>query len=110
MNCEGAECVVLDHLDDQGMLRRIDHLLVHFDVEKIPSFAAQAIGTRERLDSADEVRLAAAIGVRQILLELGPRFEADTGHKIVSTFESNGALVQQARLDQTRWIDVAEIH
>ena len=52
LNCEGAECVVLDHLDDQGMLQRIDHLLVHFDVEKIPSLAAQAIGTRERLDAA----------------------------------------------------------
>jgi molybdate transport system substrate-binding protein len=44
---------------------------------------------------AGEVRLAAAVGVRQILLELGPRFEADTGHKIVSTFEATGILVQQ---------------
>ena len=30
----------------------IDHLLVHFDVEKIPSLASQAIETRRRLDAA----------------------------------------------------------
>src|SRR5215211_7027575 len=52
LNCEGAECVVLDHLYEQGELRRIDHLVVHFDVEKIPSLASQAVDTRERLDAA----------------------------------------------------------
>ena len=52
LNCEGAECVVLDHLDREGMLGWIDHLLVHFDVEKIPSLASQAIETRRRLDAA----------------------------------------------------------
>jgi hypothetical protein len=52
LNCEGAECVVLDHLDEERMLGWIDHLLVHFDVEKIPSLAAQAIETRHRLDAA----------------------------------------------------------
>jgi molybdate transport system substrate-binding protein len=42
-----------------------------------------------------EVRLAAAVGVRQILSDLGPRFEAETGHKVVASFEATGVLVQQ---------------
>jgi ABC-type molybdate transport system substrate-binding protein len=30
-----------------------------------------------------EVKLVRAVGVRQIMLELGPRFERSTGHKLV---------------------------
>ena len=52
LNCEGAECDVLDHLLDAGAMARIDHVLVHFDVEKIPSMAHRADATRRRLDAA----------------------------------------------------------
>ena len=52
LNCEGAECVVLDHLAEEGVLPCVDHLLVHFDVEKVPSLAAHADRTRRRLDAA----------------------------------------------------------
>ena len=44
---------------------------------------------------ADDVRIAAAVGVRQVLQELLPRFEAQTGHKVRPTFEATGILVQQ---------------
>lgn len=44
---------------------------------------------------AAEVSLAAAVGVRQILLQLAPAFEADTGHKVAITFEATGVLVQR---------------
>jgi ABC-type molybdate transport system substrate-binding protein len=44
---------------------------------------------------ADDVRLAAAVGVRQILLDLLPGFEAQTSHKVHTTFEATGILVQQ---------------
>ena len=54
------------------------------------------IGSYPYVAEADEVRLAAAWGVRQVLLELGPQFEAETGHKIVAMYETNSALVQQA--------------
>jgi FkbM family methyltransferase len=53
LNCEGAECGVIDHLDDAGALELIDHLLVHFDVEKIPGHEHQAPVTRRRLDQSD---------------------------------------------------------
>ncbi len=49
LNCEGSECVVLDHLVAEGELSRVAHLLVHFDVEKIPALASHAADTRQRL-------------------------------------------------------------
>jgi FkbM family methyltransferase len=52
INCEGAECDVLDHLCETGSIARIDHLVVHFDVEKIPGMEHRAVATRSRLDSA----------------------------------------------------------
>lgn len=36
LNCEGAECHIINRLNDEGLLSRINYLLVHFDVEKVP--------------------------------------------------------------------------
>jgi FkbM family methyltransferase len=52
INCEGAECEVLDHLCETGAITRIDHLLVHFDVEKIPGMEHKATATRAHLAAA----------------------------------------------------------
>lgn len=52
VNCEGAECDLLDHLVATGEAAKIDHLLVHFDVEKIPGLAHRAAETRRLLDQA----------------------------------------------------------
>jgi molybdate transport system substrate-binding protein len=52
-------------------------------------------GSNPFVAAADEIRVAAAWGVRPILLELGPQFEAETGHRLVVEFETNGGLVQQ---------------
>jgi FkbM family methyltransferase len=37
LNCEGAECDILEDLIDSGEIRKADHILVHFDVRKVPS-------------------------------------------------------------------------
>jgi FkbM family methyltransferase len=37
LNCEGAECDILEDLLDSGEIRKTDHILIHFDVRKIPS-------------------------------------------------------------------------
>lgn len=37
LNCEGAECVILDDLIDSGQYKKIAVLMVDFDVVKIPS-------------------------------------------------------------------------
>jgi len=53
VNCEGAECDVLDRLIDAGQISRIDHLVVHFDVEKIPGMEHRADELRGRLAASD---------------------------------------------------------
>lgn len=37
LNCEGAECAILDDLINSGEYKKIDVLMVDFDVRKIPS-------------------------------------------------------------------------
>jgi len=37
INCEGSECVILDELISSGEYKKIDVLMVDFDVRKIPS-------------------------------------------------------------------------
>jgi FkbM family methyltransferase len=52
INCEGAECDVLDRLLDAGQMSRIEHLVVHFDVKKIPGMEHRADEVRRRLDDS----------------------------------------------------------
>ena len=44
---------------------------------------------------AAEVKLLAAVGVREIITELTPPFESVTGHKLVTTFDASGRIVQR---------------
>ena len=44
---------------------------------------------------AAEVRLLAAVGVREIITELAPEFESATGHHLVSIFDASGRIVQR---------------
>lgn len=37
LNCEGAECAILDDLIESGQYQKIDVLMADFDVRKIPS-------------------------------------------------------------------------
>jgi len=50
MNCEGAECEVLDHLVATGEILKLDALLVHFDVRKVPGLEYKERETRKRLE------------------------------------------------------------
>lgn len=52
INCEGAECDLLDHLLASGELSKADEVVVHFDVRKVPGQAHREIETRRRLDAA----------------------------------------------------------
>lgn len=52
LNCEGAECEVLDRLLDTGELSKVDELVVHFDVRKVPGQEHREAATRRRLDHA----------------------------------------------------------
>lgn len=52
VNCEGAECDLLDHLLESGQLSKVDELVVHFDVRKVPEQAYREVETRRGLDAA----------------------------------------------------------
>jgi len=57
--------------------------------------AAIFVGFPHKDGRAAEVRLLAAVGAREIITELGPRYESVTGHKLLSTFDASGLIVQR---------------
>ena len=55
--------------------------------------------------AAAEIKVFSTIGVRSVMQELGPRFEAATGHKLVFSFDVANAL--KRRIDAGESFDVA---
>jgi FkbM family methyltransferase len=53
INAEGAEVDIIDNLAMAGVLRQIDHLLLHFDIRKIPSLRSREPAMRAALEAAD---------------------------------------------------------
>lgn len=52
MNCEGAEVPILDALLFSGEVKRITHLMVDFDIRKVPGFEQAERRLRVALDAA----------------------------------------------------------
>lgn len=52
MNCEGAEVPILDSLLFSGEIKRIKHLLVDFDIRKVPGEEHHADRLRSALNTA----------------------------------------------------------
>lgn len=44
---------------------------------------------------AADVKLIAAVGVREIVTELAPQFESTTGHRLVATFDASGRIARR---------------
>jgi FkbM family methyltransferase len=63
LNCEGAECDILEDLLDSAEIRKANFLLIHFDVRKVPSQRHREAEVKARLreagierwDEADQV-------------------------------------------------------
>lgn len=51
INCEGAECDILDRLIEGGQIHQLDELVVHWDVRKIAGQAHREAATKARLDA-----------------------------------------------------------
>jgi molybdate transport system substrate-binding protein len=68
-------------------------------------FAARS---RATVAASDEVRVLSAVGMRQVLLDLGPKFERSTGHRLNTTFDSGGVIV--TRLESGETTDVVMIN
>src|SRR5687767_5661062 len=57
--------------------------------------------------SAGEVKVLSAVGMRQVMLELGPAFERASGHRLSMTFDSGGVIVK--RIEAGESVDVVII-
>jgi FkbM family methyltransferase len=63
INAEGAEADIVDRLARTGQLSKIDHLLIHFDIRKVPSLCVREPQMRRQLqDSGVEYQTADDIG------------------------------------------------
>lgn len=58
--------------------------------------------------SAGEVKVLSAVGMRQVMRELGPAFERSTGHRLEITFDSTGLLA--TRIAGGEAVDVAMLN
>lgn len=58
LNCEGAECDILDDLLDSGEFEKVDFVMIDFDVRKITSMKHREAEVRERLQAFGFPRVA----------------------------------------------------
>ena len=56
---------------------------------------------------AAEVKLLGAVGMREVMLDLGPKFERATGHTLAMTFDASGVIVRRIETGET--VDVIMI-
>ncbi len=62
-------------------------------------------GAQTAIAAAAEIKVFSTIGVRSVMQELGPRFEAATGHQLIFSFDVANAL--KRRIDAGESFDVA---
>jgi hypothetical protein len=60
LNCEGAECIILENLMDSGQIRKLHAVLVDFDVRKFPAMAYQEDIVRRKFEQFPEVKFLLA--------------------------------------------------
>src|SRR5215831_14714069 len=56
---------------------------------------------------AEEIKVLGAVGMREVMLDLGPRFERATGHTLAMTFDASGVIV--GRIETGETVDVIMI-
>ncbi|MDQ3668179.1 MAG: substrate-binding domain-containing protein [Acidobacteriota bacterium] len=71
------------------------------------AFADLAPQNRDTLAAGAEVRVLSAVGMRQVILDLGPKFERATGHRLTVSFDSGGVILK--RLEAGETVDVVMI-
>ena len=69
------------------------------------SLALQVMGCA--MAHVEEIKVLSAAGMREVMVELGPRFERATGHTLVMTFDATGVIVRQIETGEN--VDVITI-
>jgi FkbM family methyltransferase len=75
LNCEGAECDIVEDLLDAGLLPRVYNLMIDFDVRKSPTLRGRERVLRRRLREAELENVAFSEDVM-----VGPTHEDRTRH------------------------------
>ena len=71
-------------------------------------FTNLAATGRNTFATGAEVRVLSAVGMRQVMLDLGPKFERATGHKLKVSFDSGGVILK--RFERGESADVVMIN
>jgi molybdate transport system substrate-binding protein len=71
-------------------------------------FAYFAVPPSHTFAAGGEVRVLSAVGMRQVMLDLGPKFERATGHRLKVSFDSGGVILK--RLERGEPADVIMIN
>ena len=87
--------------------RRAPLILLFIGLAVLPPFADFAPLNKDTLPAGTEVRVLCAVGMRQVMLDLGPKFERATGHRLTISFDSGGVILK--RLDGGETADVVMI-
>ena len=69
------------------------------------SLALQVLGCA--MVHAEEIKVLSAVGMREVMLDLGPRFERTTGHTLAMMFDATGVIVRRIEMGET--VDVIMI-
>ena len=72
------------------------------------SIAYLSVAPSQTSATGGEVRVLSAVGMRQVILDLGPKFEHATGHKLKVRFDSGGRILKQ--VEQGEAADVVIIN
>ena len=67
----------------------------------VAAFAALVCLTQASIAGAAEIKVLSALGIKEIMEDLGPEFERATGHKLAVTFAPLGATVKRVQGGET---------
>lgn len=64
-------------------------------------FANSATPHQKTSAAGGELRVLIAVGMRQVMLDIAPKFERATGHKLKLSFDSGGVIVERLKRGET---------
>ena len=71
-------------------------------------FASLGVAPSQTFAAGGEVRVLSAVGMRQVMLDLGPKFEHATGYRLKVSFDSGGMILN--RLERGEAADLVIIN
>ena len=74
---------------------RMGHQSLNTKLRAATAIGVLILAANQTVSQAAEVKVLSAIGMRQVMMDLGPRFEHATGHTLATTFSSTGRIAKQ---------------